>query len=159
PLLNIYHPAGTIHTTAVARRGARLLTMEVSPEWERRVEGLVALPDSPVVVPFEDGAWLGRRLLREMVAPEPCSALVFEGIALELLAAAGRASLAGRSAPGWLGRAIEHVHDRFGGTLTLHEVAADLGVHPARLSSEFRRYTGRGFGDYVRDLRVRFVQE
>src|SRR5262245_9677176 len=159
PHLNIYHPAGTIHTTTVAGRGARLLTMEVAPEWERRVQGLVALPGSPAAVPFEDGAWLARRLLREMAAPEPCSVLVFEGIALELLAAAGRASLAERSAPGWLVRAIEHVHDRFGGALTLHEIATDLGVHPARLSSPFRRHTGRGFGDHVRDLRVGFVKE
>jgi AraC family transcriptional regulator len=43
--------------------------------------------------------------------------------------------------------------------MTLHEIAADLDVHPARLSSEFRRYTGRSVGDYLRDLRVGFVKE
>jgi AraC family transcriptional regulator len=43
--------------------------------------------------------------------------------------------------------------------MTLHEIAADLDVHPARLSSEFRRYTGRTVGDYLRDLRVGFVKD
>ncbi|MBI3449363.1 MAG: helix-turn-helix domain-containing protein [Acidobacteria bacterium] len=158
PFLTVFHPAGTVHTTVGARRGGRVLTLEVSREWERRVEGLVTLPETPVAIPFDDGAWLARRLLREMAAPEACSTLVFEGITLELLASAGRAARAERTAPVWLTRAIDHAHDRFAGGLTLHEVALDLGVHPARLSSEFRRYTGRTFGDYVRELRVGFVK-
>ena len=157
--LNVYHPTGTVHSTTAGHHGARLLTVEIAPEWERRVEGFVKLPQTPAAIPFDDGAWLARRLLRELVAPERCSSLVFEGIALELVAAAGRAEVGERSAPAWLRRAIECAHDEFSSSLRLHAVAADLGVAPTRLSSEFRRYTGRTFGDYIRDLRVGFVKQ
>jgi len=158
PHLNVFHPAGTVHTSSAGRRGAHIITLEASQAWVDRVEAYAPLPLEPAAVPFEDGAWLGRRLLREIAAPQRCSPLVLEGIALELLAAAGRSPRSERSAPGWLARAIAQVHDRFTEPVRLSEVASDVDVPPARLSAEFRKYTGCTFGDYVRELRVGLVK-
>src|SRR5262245_23963774 len=44
PFLNVYHPTGTVHATAAGPHGARILTLEISAEWERRAEGFVRLP-------------------------------------------------------------------------------------------------------------------
>ncbi|MFN7940734.1 MAG: helix-turn-helix domain-containing protein [Thermoanaerobaculia bacterium] len=159
PSLNVFHPAGTVHTGFAGARGARLVTIEADPTWERRIADLAPLPDRPVEVPFEDGVWLARRLVRELQSPDASTPLVLEGLTLELLAAACRAPAAERTAPPWLRRVLEQIHDRFAEPISLAELAEDVDVHPARVSIELRRHTGCTFGDYLRRLRVGYVEE
>jgi hypothetical protein len=51
-------------------------------------------------------------------------------------------------------RARELLSDQFRISLTMTQVAAAAGVHPAHLAREFRRHFGGSVGQYVRRLRV-----
>ena len=158
--LSVFHPAGTVHSGTTGPTGACLLTLETTAEWTLRLDGLATLPSEPAVVAAEDGAWVARRLLRELRDPQPCSRLVLEGLALDLLAGAARARLVSAgAAPRWFASLLDRLHDELDRPVTLQRLAAELGVHPARLSAVFRRHTGRTLGEYRRELQVRFVQQ
>jgi AraC family transcriptional regulator len=165
PLVNVFYPAGTVHSAVAGGRGARIVTLEASPEWIRRAEDYLLVPEVPTPLELEDGAFAAGRLLRELDAPEPCSQLAVEGLALELLAAASRAARPGsdaacrqRTTPSWVRRAEEQLHERFHEPITLQAVAASLNVTPTRLGSDFRRHTGMGFGEALRRVRVDYVK-
>ncbi len=165
PMLNVFHPAGTVHSAVAGSRGARILTLETTLDWTRRAEEFLRLPQVPTPIAPEDGGFAARRLLRELDAPEPCSQLVLEGLALELLAAASRAASRVGAAPRHQGSAPpcvrlaqEQLRERFREPLTLQAVAAALGVDPARLAADFRRHAGMGFGEALRRRRVEYVR-
>jgi len=166
PLLNVFHPTGTVHSAVAGPRGARILTLETTPAWDSRSAGLLRLPRVPTRVPSEEGQGAARRLLRELHTPEPCSQLAIEGLALELFAALSRRSPtafsdsrpgSGRT-PLWVHLAAEQIRDGFHEPLTLQGVAAALGVPATSLSLEFRRHAGCSFGEALRRARVEFVQ-
>jgi len=158
-LLNVFHPAGTVHSGVVGPEGARIFTLEPTAAWAGRLDGLATLPTGPTRVTPADGASLVHRLLGELQAPQQCSELVVEGITLELLAEAVRTPREDDAPPAWLARVLERLHGELERPVTLQALAADLGVHPTRLSSAFRRHTGRTVGDYRRELQVQFVRQ
>ncbi|MEO8276879.1 MAG: AraC family transcriptional regulator [Thermoanaerobaculia bacterium] len=155
---SVFHPAGTVHSDTDTPSGARIMTAEISSTWSMRLEGLSSLPSQPTPVPDLDGNGLARRLLDELHRLEPCSELVVEGLALEMLAATLRAPVGERETPAWMGRALARLHDGLVEPLTLKQLSHDLGIHPARLSAVFRRHTGRTVGEYRRELQVQFVR-
>ena len=158
-MLHVFHPAGVVHAVRAGDRGARVLTLELSEAWEHRVDGLGRLPNEPVALAPEHGHAIVRQLLAELRTPGPCSSLMLEGLALELLAAALRAARENEKPHAALLAAIERVRDGLGQPLRLRDVAEHVGIHPARLTALFREHTGLGFGDYVRELRVQLVLE
>ncbi len=159
PTVNVFHPAGTLHTSVVGMRGAHLLTVEATDTWIERAEAHGPLPDRPSVLTREESVWHSRRLLREIRYATPCSLLAIEGLALEMLAAASRSPRAAVDQPVWLDRARDLVHAEYTGTVTLREIAERVGAEPARLSAAFRRRYGNSLGGYVRRLRVKLVCE
>src|SRR4051794_8100446 len=86
----VFHPAGTVHSSVAGPRGARILTLEATPRWTGRLDGRAPLPERPRRVSTPDGGGATRRLLQELRDPQPCSELMVEGLALELLSAAAR---------------------------------------------------------------------
>src|SRR5262249_39634372 len=84
------------------------------------------------------------------------SALSVEGLALEILAAFSRQTENAPEAylPGWLRDAKDLLHDRFAETITLNEIAEQVGVHPVRLARAFRQRYGCSLGEYQRRLRL-----
>jgi AraC family transcriptional regulator len=99
---------------------------------------------------------VARAIQRELSLRADASALVLEGLALELLGESGRESTAGaRDSPAWLRQAREELDDGFRDPrLRLGELAAAVGVHPVHLARAFRRHFGASPGEYVRRLRV-----
>jgi AraC family transcriptional regulator len=80
-------------------------------------------------------------------------------VAFELLAELfriGETALS-RRPPGWLRIVRDLLHDRFQEELSLEEIAAAAGVHPAHLARVFRSHHGCSVGDYLRGLRVEFA--
>jgi len=152
----VFHPAGTVHSSVAGPRGALILTLEASPRWTARLDGRAPLPDGPRRVTGGDGG-VTRRLLRELRHPQPCSELMVEGIALELLAATARTPSELRP-PRWLPRLLERLHEEIDQPVTLRELASELDLPPARLAVTFRRHTGRTIGAYRRELQVELVR-
>ncbi|MGI9075780.1 MAG: helix-turn-helix transcriptional regulator [Gemmatimonadaceae bacterium] len=62
---------------------------------------------------------------------------------------------AGRGAhPKWLTEAMDIVHERFTGQLSLSELSTLVGVHPVTLARWFRRGYGCTVGQQLRRLRI-----
>ncbi|HJT16347.1 MAG TPA: AraC family transcriptional regulator [Thermoanaerobaculia bacterium] len=84
------------------------------------------------------------------------STLAIEGLVLQLLAESHRAGVE-RGRPLWLHHVEDLLRERFRAPLTLADLAAEVGVPAAQLSSMFRRAHGRTLADEQRRLRVEFA--
>jgi AraC family transcriptional regulator len=150
----LFHPAGEVHSETHYDVVVRILSLEPSQglltqveDYTRRVEGPREYRAGPLLR-------LGARLYREFVSDDALAPLALEGIALELLAAAGRQPAVQAVAPRWLRSVRDVLQDRFRENLGLDEIAELVGVHPAHLARMFRRCHGCTIGDFVRNLRV-----
>jgi AraC family transcriptional regulator len=103
--------------------------------------------------------WLAMGLYRELRASDQLSPLAIEGLALELVAQAGRdlAVLPGVRPPAWLERVKEFITVHFREQVTLAEMAREAGVHPVHLVTVFRRHMRCTPFDFLRRLRVDFA--
>jgi AraC family transcriptional regulator len=118
-----------------------------------------------VVVESTDGAdalscsrnWqalmIGLRIAGELALADDFSALALEGLALEVRAVAARGSSPPRAEP-WLGEVHALLSERCREVPTAAELAAAVGVHPARLARTFRACYGESLGGCARRLRL-----
>ncbi len=157
PQRNVFHPPGMVHSGLAGQQGAHLMTMDVTAQWFDRLGADYALPRTPVALAHAERS-LARRLLQELRGCEPCSTLVIEGLALQLLAAAARSRERREPGADWLARVIELLHEEFARQWTLKEISAGVGVSPALLSSVFRQHSACGLGEYLRRIRVEYVR-
>lgn len=160
PMTVAFHPAGMEHRDEVGEGGARFFGIELGTRWIERLREEAKAPVAFATLEAGDGVWLASRLHRELRRREEASALVIEGLVLELLAATCRELRpVDRRPPGWLGRIEEMLREGFRESWTLDALAAEAGVHPVHLSRAFRRFRGRTPGEYLLELRVRHVCE
>lgn len=96
---------------------------------------------------------LGLKIERELDALDAHSGLALEGLALELSAAARRATAPPREAP-WLQQAYEFLQERFHRPPATSELAAALGVPKSYLVREFRAHYRESPADCARRLRL-----
>lgn len=134
---------------------ATFLAAEFSAWFFRRI-GEVGLPmNDHIELARRDAQDLSARLMRELAEIDEMSDLVFEGTILNALACVYRSrTVPYRRPPGWLIRARDLLHDCTFESLKLGQIARNVGVHPAQLSREFRRFFKVTPGEYLRELRV-----
>jgi AraC family transcriptional regulator len=110
---------------------------------------------------FQENAWdFQIRLLRELAHPDDLSELVFECILLNVFAYVQRAKQeCPQKPPLWLTEAKDLLHDRAFQTIRLHEIAGSVGIHPAQLSREFKRFFKVTPGVYTRRLRIEHAKQ
>lgn len=156
-------PAGERHANYVAPEGAQVIVLQpdvaaqtLPPQCLRVLDRIGHFRDGPI-------AAAGRRLAREVAAPDDLSALAAEGLVLEILAEAARLDekkrLGTEKPPQWLIRATEFLHDHFREHVRMEQVAAVAGVHEAHLAAVFRRVHRVSLGAYMRRLRVDWAAE
>ena len=149
-------PAEEAHSNRFGREETRGLLIEADPAGLGRLG-----PHSRVLeqrASFRDAhlSLLGCRLLAELRAGDSAAPLAIEGLVLEVLAGAARASqlrLHGTMPPRWVTEARDLLHDP-GRVGSLGELAEAVGVHPVTLARGFRRAYGCSVGAYLRRLRV-----
>jgi AraC family transcriptional regulator len=149
----LVEPAGERHANAFfPRAGARVIAIqpigEVLTDLER--PSSAARPDALPV------AW---RIAAELRRPDDVTPIALEGLALELVAIAGRSGRSVDAAAGWLARATELVEAEYARPLGLSAIASQVGVHPVHLARSFRAHHGRSVGTYLREVRVRRAAE
>ncbi|HVP54574.1 MAG TPA: AraC family transcriptional regulator [Candidatus Eisenbacteria bacterium] len=155
PFTFSFRPAGVPHQDEIGPRGARMFGIEVERGWQRSVQ------DCPgtlgVAYDFEGGPalWLALKLYAGTRAPLAPRDLQVESLVSELLGAVACKPERCTVAPFWLRRVHEKLHVEFRERLTMHDLAREAGVHPVHLSRVFRKFTGRGIGEYVHRLRIR----
>lgn len=159
PRAVLFHPPGIVHRDEIAPGGASFLLVEIGADLSRR-----AGVGRPIVASRQDlrGGELAQaasRLEREHRDPARRSPLVIEGLVLEMLGIATRELPPREDRAPWLDAVVERLHAELGRSHTMASLAQDAGVAPVRLARAFRRRFGRGVGEYLRELRVRWVEE
>lgn len=97
---------------------------------------------------------IGWRIASELRAGDDSWPLAAEGLVLQLLSTAGRAESGAVRRGCWIQDARELLDERVPAALTLSELAAAVGVHPAHLARSFRREYGVTVGQYARARRL-----
>lgn len=151
----VFHPPGDEHHGEIGNKGGRCFNIEVGEQQIERLWEHGPAPADPIDFHRGDLVWTAARMYREFRHPETASALVVEGLGLEMLGGLLRQSVPVESRPpSWLRSALDRLHDEFDQPLTVDRVACDLGVSSVRLSRAFRRFYGETMGDRLRRLRV-----
>jgi AraC family transcriptional regulator len=151
-------PAGVSHANRVSEAALRFLGIEFGPEWQGG-DGyrLVALRRPAAI----QGACTGltRKLYREFCRGKLASALIVEGLVLEILGEACRAALSTQETglPTWLKKARDLLHDRYRQPPRLTQLGREVGVNPLYLARLFRHRYGCTVGEYVRRLQVDYA--
>jgi AraC family transcriptional regulator len=181
PSTLVFHPAEEQHSNDWQEQGGgQCFHIEISPERLTRLrehQPLVAL-ERPHEFHAGLPVSLAHRLYQEFQTGDDLSALVMEGLALELLAETSRLYLvtdhrrhvsSGErktlllssgpppAPPRWLRAAEDVLRARFAQPLSLEEIAHAAGVHSAHLSRVFRAHHQCTIGEYIRQLRVEFA--
>jgi AraC family transcriptional regulator len=158
PSTLIFHPSDERHADHfhTAARCFNLLMDVQRVEHVRQHSGIL---DSPIDFHGGSLAQLATRLYKEFRQMDELSALIIEGLTIEMLGEAARSSLRRQrpEPPQWLEQARELLHDQFQERLTLSKVALSVGVHETHLAREFRRYYRSTVGEYIRRLRIEFA--
>jgi AraC family transcriptional regulator len=153
----VFHASGEEHAVAVAEADLRCFVLELDAAEIERQYGVLL----PGTVRHANGgplALLLANVYREFRHPDACSSLAIQGFLLQLLVSASRADVrVEHGHPPWLGRVTELLHQRFRSRLSLQEIAIEVGVSPARISSVFRSVHGRSMAEEQRRLRIEFA--
>jgi AraC family transcriptional regulator len=141
-------PAGATHGSAFGPSPVRVIA--VRPHSNAAV-GTMRLRHGQVAA----ATVLGRKLAAELRAQDSSWGLAAEGLALELLALAGRAWPDTRPVrASWLRDVRDLVDERIPQQPTLTELANVVGVHRVHLARSFRREYGVTVARYARTLRL-----
>jgi len=159
PFTTIFDPGRIPHSDEIGPSGLHIFTVELQEQWLDRLREYGATPNSSVGQPGSELSWLAARLYREYHQRRCCSALAIEGLVMEMLALVGNSQVLEKRPPAWLPRVVELLQTNFHQNLTLKYVASEIGVHPVHLSKIFRQFCHQGIGDYLHELRVKFVCE
>jgi AraC family transcriptional regulator len=158
PLTVSFQPEGHEHSYRGFEAESRVLTIEFEPAWMARLREYGVELRHAINLSSPPLQWFLARLHRELSLPETGSALVIEGLALELGVEISRQQRSRPdSRPQWLRRVIAFVHEHFADALSLKEIARRAEVHPVHLARTFRRHYHCTVGEYMRQLRVNFA--
>ena len=153
-----FSPAGEEHRNVFGAGPVHCFTIDVS-------KSLLDPLERPMRDPFEQQggkmAMLAERLLIEFRDSDDVSPLAIEGLVLEMMAAAGRASRQRDEvrASDAIRRVRELLETRFAEPLQLVDIASAVDRHPVYVATSFRRAYGETIGGCVRRLRLEFARE
>ena len=150
-------PAEERHGNRIHKGGARVLVVQPDPSRTELFRPCAGLLGSIHQARDDRVTALAWRLSRELQHPDAVSALVTEGLSLELLAEAARlpdGRRSGHRPPAWLRRTHDLLRSTLASPLTVRDLAREAGVHPVHLARSFRAHYGLSVGTYVRRLRL-----
>jgi AraC family transcriptional regulator len=151
----LYQAAGQEHSFTVGRENVRCFVLALN---SNEIYEHYYVTISKCMSRKGEGS-LSRLMIaayHELRHRDAMSTLAIEGLVLQLLAESQRAAVE-RGRPLWLHYVEDLLHERFRAPLTLAEMATEVGVPPAQISSTFRRVHGRTLADEHRRLRVEFA--
>jgi AraC family transcriptional regulator len=148
-------PAGASHSSVFAGDGCQVVIIRPAREEGQR---LLSSPRACTKVAAEASALLGWQIAKELECRDACSPLALEGLALELLACAGRADTGSSDRDTrWLDTVLDRLHDSAPHIVSLHELGAAVRRHPAHVARAFRRAHGMSVAAYARTLRLEWA--
>lgn len=156
-------PAGILHTDYFGPKN-RVVVIEIDPDHPlsaRRLEMCKPIFDQWMTFEVPQLRWLGQRLASELRRPDGATPLAMEGLIGEILSVATRyvASAAPANIPDWLFEAREIARTHITERVSVQEIAARVGVHPAYLARRFRAEFGVTPGAFARNARLHWAAE
>ena len=151
----LFHAAHEEHLERFGAAGGRSLIVEIEPSWYERVRD--AAPGGVSTAACEGGALRrsGTRLYHEFLAGDESSALIIEGLMLEM---AGELLRLRRTCetrpPRWLDGVRDYIHANYARRITLASIGRAANAHPVHVAQTFRRFHECTIGEYVRRLRL-----
>jgi AraC family transcriptional regulator len=149
----LVHPEGHRHANRFSARGARCLSVYLSPELAA-TPALTRLLGDHRQLRLRGAPALLSRIDRELTQTDDAADLALHAAVLELIALACRRTEAPVRRPPWLDLVLDRLHDDPTLTPALAELAALADVDPTHLARIFRATQGVTIGDYLRGLRV-----
>src|SRR5260370_11087042 len=155
-----FHPPGEMHYQSFHDAEVRSFNVELGSSSIARIREYSDVLDRAPHLQGGIFAMLAMRLYSEFRHLDGVSPLAIEGLLLELIAAVSRRTAGNfrSKSDTWLRQADDLLRARFSESLSLSEIAQQLGVHPVHLARGFRRCFGFTVGEYVRQLRVDFAR-
>lgn len=151
-------PAGERHSNFVASAGAEVLVLQPDPAEVELWRPFDALFQQSSCTRHGGIGGLAARIANEADRADAFSELAMEALALEMLVAAARVERRETdSAPRWLVRVQEILHEQPVASLRTVDIAAAVGVHPAQLARTFRRHFHVPIGTYARRRRLEWA--
>lgn len=156
PMTIMFHPAEFEHWDEIGGKGGRLFSVEVHSKWLNHLRDYTGSSQISTELHSGELVWTATRLFREHREFDACSPLAVEGLLLEMLAIAGRASEVkeDRRAPAWLDRVIDVLQAEFRSTLTLEQISSAVGVNEFHLSRVFRKFKHQTISEFTSQLRI-----
>jgi AraC family transcriptional regulator len=160
PASSVYfHPPAESHAERMGDADVHSFNVCLELSFLKHIEEYTNVFECQVSTQNRIPVMLAIRLYNEFKDMDAVSPLSIESLVLELIAAVTRCTtrVIRRKPDIWLKRAQELIHSRFAESLSLTEIATEVGVHPVHLGREFRRHFRCTIGQYMRQLRVEYV--
>ncbi len=153
----IYNPPGTTHQDRFdpisGTIQGRFFTVSIPAERIRFAESVGHPPTDPIALRHHAIGATVRKMSKECVRWSPASALVVEGLGLELLGEIARCRPErSRQAPGWLTAARSILTENHQDSI--EAVAHQVGVHPIYLARMFRKHFQTSPAEFRREARI-----
>jgi len=152
-----FHPPALTHSDEIGRFGSRMFCVELRDQYMERARPLLIAPRFTPDLCASEVTWLGLRLYRSF-ADGTLGALELEEFCADMLErVTGSRWREEKSRPAWLVGALDLLKESYRQSLTLEEIAAEVGVHPIHLSRVFRKYHGCTMAEFTNRLRVQYA--
>lgn len=149
-------PAGAAHSSAFAADGCRVVIVRPADDEGTRLFGSIVHKHTKLAA--HASTRLGREISKELDCSDASSRLALEGLALELLACAGRAGAAtGDRDANWLRTVRDLVHESTPRSVSLRELGETVERHPAHVARAFRDAYGVSVTAYARARRLEWA--
>jgi AraC family transcriptional regulator len=149
----VYNPPGTTHRDHFERGRGSFFAISLQPATAASALAEGTTPTGPLHLVAPVQHTLAMRI--GGFCAQRGGDLSLEALCFELVGSMDqRAQVESRSPPGWLGLALELLHDCYAEELTVADIARSVGVHPIYLARSFRRHFRCTPGEFARFRRL-----
>lgn len=153
PFSIAFHRAGFVHSDEVLAP-ERFFAIELQPEWQVRIGHLFDVSAWRFELQHGEAVWLAVQLLQRFLNDEADDEFEVDAIVSEMLGIALRLVDRDRPQRAWVGEVKRLLREGYAARVSLEELGARAGVHPAALSRGFRIDEGVTVGEYLNRVRV-----
>ena len=144
----IIHPAFQEHSNEFHAETGTCFNIEIANNGD---SGVMTPNDGARILPDPIIAACIKKAYSEFKLNDPFSEKIIEGLIMETLGYLQRRSFS--SAPYWLKKAKELIHDRKEG-ISIAYLSNELDISPSHLCREFKKGLGLSIGEYIQNLRI-----
>lgn len=148
-----FHTAGFVHSDEILGP-EKFFAIELQSEWQARVGHLYDVSAWRFELQHGEAVWLAVQLLQKFLNDELVDDLEVEAIVAEMLGIALRMVDRDRPQRAWVNEVKRLLREGYAERMSLEELGARVGIHPASLSRGFRLDEGVTVGEYLSRVRI-----